>query len=754
MERNARHGRRAALGFLIALGALASVWLSLREPRNAAERANTPAPVAELLSAPAPEPAAPESVGAAESTRLLAESEPAGPRDVMLALERFPDHAPIARVLVEVEPRAEEADEIWPATDADGKVRLRVPAAARVLNVRAPGFEPGEAALALGADELRLTLIPSSSLFGRVTHAGASPVAGAEVELVAPTWRVSVTPADERRAKPQSNVQAWQRTVARATTDAEGWYVLDPPTRGGEGTVEVRARLGELDGRLSVALPRAPEALPDLVLGPPPSVLLVRVVDTDGRPIPDAYVISMESPLARGRDRTDARGELMVTAPTLPATFGALAPGFRAHAVRHDGQVVSPSTKVEDPTKLVELVLAPASGARVRIVDAETRMPIYMVRGRCELLANGEIVGRSDFESDREGLAWVLFRDRDPNTTSVTPEFARLTVDEEGYEADQAWELDARASAGPEPIELALRPLPHSRVLRGRVVRDGEPLARFQVGMTVRPRLADPSRKSWQYGRVYTDAEGRFALRWLPAAFEQAVTVCPHWTSWDEFAFLGPLSEDEACAREHVLELHPALHVPALVRGVVRGGSYRYYVSLLEGEGPEALVVPTTINGVPIPCDVDGELRTLLRLPTHRRVQVTIGYASENRLHPDGCAPVEHDPGKSRVPLEFELEPLFLRVRGRVNGLPSDEIPGMAVTLFAAGDPEARRASGLGRLQPDGSFELQGSRGKYELLLVETTPGAWRAVRARQPLELERDVEGLVLVAEPPAAPR
>ncbi|NOT31697.1 MAG: hypothetical protein HOP15_14715, partial [Planctomycetes bacterium] len=594
-------------------------------------------------------------------------------------------------------------------------------------------------------------------LFGRVTHADASPAAGAEVELVAPTWRVSVTPADERRPKPQSNVQTWLRPVAKATTDAEGWYVLDDPTRGDENTVEVRARLGELDGRLSVALPRAPEALPDLVLGTgsPQRVLLVRVMDTEGRPIPDAYVISAESPLARGRDRTDARGELVVTAPTLPAIFGAFAPGFQAHEVRHDGAVVSPSTKVADPTKRVELVLAPVSGTRVRVVDGETRMPIYMARGWCELLTNGEIVGRSSFESDRDGLAWVLFRDGDPNTAHVTPEIARLTLDEEGYEADQAFELDARASAGPEPIELALRPLPHSRTLQGRVVRDGEPVARFQVGMKVLPRLADPSRASWQYGRVYTDDEGRFALRWNSAAFEQAVTVYPHWTSWDEFAFLGPLSEDEACAREHVLELHPAIHVPALVRGVVRGGSYRYYVSLLEGEGPEALVVPTTINGVPIPCDVDGELRTLLRLPADRRVQVTIGYASESRLHTDGCAPVEHDPERSRVPLEFELEPLFLRVRGRVNGLLSDEIPGMAVTLFAADEPEARHGSGLGRLQPDGSFELQGSRGKYELFLVETTPGAWRAVRGRQPLDLERDVEGLVILADPaPTAPR
>jgi hypothetical protein len=717
---------------------------------NAPTRAAEPLPATDAESA-----AAPASVGVAESTRLVAESEPAGQREVLLVLERFPDHAPIARTLLEIDPRAEEAAEAWPATDADGKVRVRVPTAARTLRVRAPGFEPGEGALVPGIDELRLALVPAFALFGRVTHVDGSPAVGAEVELVAPTWRVTLTPADERRPQMQSNVQTWLRTMASTTTDSEGWYVLDDPTRGAEDTVEVRARLGELDGHLSVALPRAAEALPDLVLGPPPSVLLVRVMDTDGRPIPEALVHCHEYRLSSGRDRTDARGELVVVSPKFPATLRASVTGFRAHEARHDGRVMAAYTTAEEPLKLIELVLARGGGARVRIVDAETRLTIYMARGICELVKDGETVGRSDFESDRDGLAWVWFQDfhglSDP---PASPEIARLSVSSRGYDEAQVFELDADAPAGSEPVELALRPLPGSRCLRGRVMRAGEPLVSFQVGLTVVPRLADPSRASWQHGRVVTDADGRFALRWQPAAFEQAVTVYPHWTSWDEYAFLGPLSEDEACAREHVLELHPALHVPALVRGVVRGGSYRYYVSLLEGEGEQALVVPTTINGVPIACDVDGELRTLLRLPAHRRVQVTIGYASENRVHTDGCAPVEHDPEKSRVPLEFELEPLFLRVRGRGHGLAPDEIPGMAVTLFAAGDPDARRGSGLERLQPDGSFELQASRGKYELLLIESTPGEWRAVRARQPLDLERDVEGLVIVAEPPAAPR
>lgn len=119
---------------------------------------------------------------------------------------------------------------------------------------------------------------------------------------------------------------------------------------------------------------------------------------------------------------------------------------------RHDGRVVPGSSPVEAPTERVEIVLAPVQGARVRIVDAETRLTIYLAHCRCELVAGGETVGRSDFEPDRDGLAWVSFQDiygvTDP---PVVPESARLTVDKDGYEAEQVFELDARAPSGPEP---------------------------------------------------------------------------------------------------------------------------------------------------------------------------------------------------------------------------------------------------------------------------------------------------------------
>ena len=243
MER-ARRSWGPIAGLLIVLaGALAAVWLSARQPGSATERPGARDRAAETPSAAAE----PEASEAAEPARDAVEPEPAGMRDVALILERFPDRAPIAHAVLEVEPSAADG-QAWPATDSAGRARVRVPSAARALLVRVSGFEPGEGALVPGNGELRLALVPSSGLFGRVLRADGSPASVAEVELVASRWRVNLA-VDERYPKPQSTVQAWLRTTATTTTNAEGWYVLDRPTGSAEGTVEVRARLGELDGR-------------------------------------------------------------------------------------------------------------------------------------------------------------------------------------------------------------------------------------------------------------------------------------------------------------------------------------------------------------------------------------------------------------------------------------------------------------------------------------------------------------------------
>ena len=88
--------------------------------------------------------------------------------------------------------------------------------------------------------------------------------------------------------------QEQTRVAASGTTNAEGWYFLDYPTRVTHEVVEVRAEIAELDGTLGVTLPREPEVLPALVLGPQPTVLVVRVPTRSPR-------ASRSRPTPRGR---------------------------------------------------------------------------------------------------------------------------------------------------------------------------------------------------------------------------------------------------------------------------------------------------------------------------------------------------------------------------------------------------------------------------------------------------------------------
>lgn len=102
----------------------------------------------------------------------------------------------------------------------------------------------------------------------------------------------------------------------------------------------------------------------------------------------------------------------------------------------------------------------------------------------------------------------------------------------------------------------------------------------------------------------------------------------------------------------------------------------------------------------------------------------------------------------------FELQPHFLRVRGRVAGLTAAELAIVGLTLFSTDQSEPERRGELTRVQSDGTLELQAHRGNHELFLVDATCGQWRTILARQALVLERDVEGLQLAPDPPAAPR
>lgn len=749
---------RGVLWTGIAIAALAGgLWFANRPgPSRVAtgdrpESAAGPASAAEIASRVDAAPAdARPGRATDEDRRLPADPVPEVPLEIALVVERLPDHAPIARTVVDVDPHVTGEDGAWLVTDPEGRLSVRLPVGTRQIRVHVRGHEVAEEALAAGELEHRVALVPSDTLFGRVVDASGNALAGAQVDLVATMERAYLS-TDETSLETHSSVQTWSWAATSVETDADGWYAMDRPGNDAR-RAELRARLDGLAGSLSVDLPHPPGALPDLVAREAPSTFLVRVLDADEQPLPGALVTCREAPPPRGRDRTDEKGELVVVSPLAPAVIGAWLEGYVLLETRHDGQVVPPGSRVDEHTKLVECVLTHVGGVRVRVVDAETRLPLYIVRGVCELLANGRSLGESRFEANAEGLAWVPFHDSQVTGPPAPPDLVRLSCEKEGYEEGVRLELDPHALP-PEPVELALRPLPGWSVFRGRVVRDGEPLPRFQVGLSAQRVLSE--HPIWQYMRAWTNDEGRFTVRWPASEHAQTITVYPHWTKWDEFGFLGPLSESEAVAGEHVLELRPAVHVPAVVRGVVRGTKYRYYVSLVDETENGRLVVSTTVNGVPLDSDVDGELHTLLRLPPDRLVQVTLGHVRGGAVHSDGSPPVVYDPHAPRLPLEFEVRPFFHTVRGRVTGLLPEELAHHAVTSLPDIAREMTQASETARLAPDGRFELRCPPGSLELHLFDTTPGSWVGTRARQGLDVDGDVEGVVLVAEPaPNAPR
>jgi hypothetical protein len=552
-------------------------------------------------------------------------------------------------------------------------------------------------------------------------------------------------PRQATRSRPHAQISGRSRTAASAVASASGGYYLPYATRTSRASVEVRATTEDgLSARLRVELPREPVALADLVLAEPER-LHVRAVDLAGAPVAGVTVVD----LGNGRPypgTTDAAGALALAAPNLPATPFARADGWWQRERRDDGVAVDPSTPVASCATRVELVLAPAPGAPLRVVDAATRLAVYLGHGRVERVSADRVTGSSSFEPDRSGRAYVRFFDVEAGPDDELPELVRVHYEREGY-VDGLLELDPRLVGPDEVLELALEPEPGFACLRGRVVRAGAPVAGLQVGLRAQPRTDGATSRGQQYSRGFTDADGRFALRWRPEP-DLVVTAFPHWFEYAEFGFIGPLDAARAVEGEHVLELLPAVRVPALLRGVMEDGSYSYYVHVLDEDG--SVAVSTTVNGAPLQLAGAGEVRTSLTLPSHRRVNVTIGFRTETSAISGGSPPVVHDPAHPVLPLVFEVRPLFARVSGRVAGVAPDELARCGVSFVQPHEQTAR----LAEVASDGSFELARlPLGKGALYLVRAGERGASEVLACVELDLTGDRAGLVLAPDPASLP-
>jgi hypothetical protein len=545
------------------------------------------------------------------------------------------------------------------------------------------------------------------------------------------------------------SLDRFEVTGASTATTSEGWYFLDWPTRTSSTPVQLR---GEVEdgrrGRLAVQLPRPTERLPDMMLAEPEG-LLIRVVDEEDQPVEGARVWGRDATGgALPGERTDSRGEYWIPDPALPATYTATTPSAELRGVRIDGVEHARGHPIDSIDRRVELILREVPTAVFLMVDRESGAPVPTVGGDIDFLDPvGQRVGGMGIQADWQGRVEAMLRPRNqPRELAIARIQFRL-FPTHGYEiSTNEFEVAELSDGKPRTIEL--EPIRGTHFVRGRVLRAGQPAAGFEVAVIGLLTGTSDGVRMGTSVRCATDDQGRFAVRWPPRDPRELLAVRPHWKNWEEFGALGPMPVADALDRELVLEIEPGLRVPAIVRGVTKGGQYVFLVSAVLTQG----VVPIT-NGAPIEAWQEGEIRTHVFVPAAWPSRLTLGYRTENGILRDVSPPVFFDPAAPALPLVFDLTPHLARIEGTLAGVDLEQLEAMRViavrSLGSEIPPEWMiDQSVLASTEPleDGDFVLERVPiGACDLLLVQTTAGSPAKVLARETVQVERDLTGLVL---------
>jgi hypothetical protein len=750
-----RFGRRwsgKALAAALAAGLLLTVLL-LNLGRNAPETRPSevvgPTQTMERPTAEILDDRRPDAVDGAGAPRI-ALAMPG--QKLVLRLARWPDGKRIARAVVDLSFDGSPAISDGPRiSDAGGRLVIEAPGGGSVVEVAVAGFEPETVDLSTAAGstaEHELRLRPLSGLFGRVVFEDGEPAGGASVRLVRAIETTAVSASSG--GPPRVIVNKFESTGASTTTTSEGWYFLEWPTRTSSAPVELACAVEDgRQGSLVVQLPRPTDRLPDIVLAEPEG-LLIKVLDEEDRPVAGANVWGRDS---RGQalagKQTDARGECWIRDPALPATYSATTPSAGLRSVRIDGVEHAPGHPVDSIDQRVELILRRVPTAVFLVVDQGSRTPVRTARGGIEFLdPSGQRVGGMDFESDGLGRVEAMLTPRNhPPELPITRIRLRF-LGTDGYEA-AVHEFSVAELSDVEPRTIELQPLSGTHFVRGRVLRAGQPAPGFEVGVV---GIHSHRSAGFQVGtsvRCVTDDQGRFAVRWAPWDPGELVAVRPHWKNWEEFGALGPMPVADAIGRELVLEIEPGLRVPAIVRGVTRGGQYVVFVSAIRTEG----LIPITINGAPIEAWQDGEIKTHVFVPSAWPSRLTLGYRTNNSIRPEVSPPVFFDPAAPVLPLVFDLAPIFARIEGTVAGVDPADLQALRViavqTLGHELNPQWELdQTVLASTKPreDGGFVLeQVPMGTCNLLLVRMAKVSFADVLASERVQVERDIAGLVL---------
>jgi hypothetical protein len=501
-------------------------------------------------------------------------------------------------------------------------------------------------------------------------------------------------------------------------------------------------------------------------IAPAPGGVIVRgrVVETDGRPVVLARVtlsgmarlVTYSAQMPTGEHKLQVHGgrdDLASAVTDEDGQYRFELDSRTAERAEHVscihsleyGDLPLPSPLPDAP--LDDIVLGPVGmpaglpDIQLRPVDAATGRPLTLVSGRVSLLAGEEVVGSALCRTDQLGEAhlWEAPEHRPADGTTFARAMVRWTID--GY-LDEEHEVQLVGQNDGAIIVQRVTPRADSFVVRGRVLRQGQPVAGIPVVVQI-SQLPKPEQNPWRSTHMFSDTEGSFELRATCGEGEFAFVfpVAPEGGEWD---LIGPRSELAGSVLECVLELEPLRRVPVEVHGAQPGVQYDYqWMADVNCGTAGRRWISSGARANPLDLEGAGHAEATLLLPPDHRAKVTVrGWIDERRVSEHVCT-FDWSPDAGSDAAVLELSPAFARLAGSVTGVPDVGSERIAVVL------------GIGHcrfvpLQPDRTFELFVARGRQELWLVRL-PEAWGEAEllAKQVIQLDTDRVGIVLAPDP-----
>ncbi len=593
--------------------------------------------------------------------------------------------APVAGATVKVS--APFADSDFPlmyfdvatlTTDAEG--RWRTANAPEALgDVHASVAHPDYRGTSVKADrgDLRAILVKGETVSGRVIDGDGGPIEGAKVKL---------------RDGPSST------GTADATTDAEGRFTI-PHAKPGDFYVMAEAD-GHAPAFQDVKVERGIDAEGvELTMGPGETIRL-RVVDAEGRPLPD---VAVAPSLARGREwgssfraKTDAEGRAVWRdAPADETTYTFSRRGLMA---------VRTALAPGDEERVV--VMRPPLVVSGAVVDAVTKRTVP--RFQVERGVIGEGRDRPFWQSDATDAT-----DGRYSRTFDYPQTWAIRIIAPGYETAESpgFQVD---DPGAATRDFALKP---RAWLQGVVRRpDGAPDPRARVVLLTtsnRGASLDGTTFAKGYGAPAqeADAEGRYAFPPPEPPFLLVAT--------SESGYVEAKPEDVAKSPDLTLRAWGRIEGTARIGDEPAAGAWVEFQPDRDG-GPGERDLVRVYKSVSAQADAQGRYVLEHVVPGPGKVGRMLVSRDGNRRYPVGMEPVDVEPGATtRIDVGGGGRPVVGRATydGPVDWL-HNRAALLRTELGALDIPAAEYKLYVGEYDGNGRFRIEDvPPGRYRLAL-------------------------------------